>query len=161
MSVNNNDKKFLVRAIELARESVEQGGFPAGALVVKDGEVVSEAVSTGFKQNDPTGHAESKAIREACIKLETANLKGTTLYGSLQSCLMCFSSAYWAGVDRMVYAVKKTPEMVKKFYYEGMTDPEQVNSQNNRNVELVYISEMEADSLKVVSDWENKGGFGK
>ena len=66
-----NDEQYLKIAIEQARKSVKMGGFPAGAIVVKDGKVVSEAVSIGFQHNDPTGHAETVAIREACKNLKT------------------------------------------------------------------------------------------
>lgn len=123
---NNNlladDRKYLILTIEQVRKSVEQGGFPAGAIVVKDGQVVAEGVSLGFKLNDPTSHAETAAIREASKKLQTADLSGATLYDSLQPCLMCFSVANWAGIKRIVFGCKKTSDMVGKGYYEGATD---------------------------------------
>lgn len=157
--MNEEDKKFLTRAIELARESIRQGGFPAGALIVKDGKIIAEAISVGFKHNDPSGHAESVAIREACRKLETADLSEAVMYESLQSCLMCFSTSYWAHLGKIVYAAKKTPEMVKEFYYEGMTNPAEINNQNNSQIELIYVPELEEESLKVIREWEEKGGF--
>jgi guanine deaminase len=97
MSVEE-DKKYLERAIELARESVKQGGFPAGALVVKDGVTIAEGISIGNLLNDPTNHAETASIREACKALKTSDLEGATLYESLQCCVMCFSVANWAGI---------------------------------------------------------------
>ncbi len=48
-----NDKDYIKLALEQAKESVKQGGFPAGAVIVKDGKVVSRGVSLGFKLNDP------------------------------------------------------------------------------------------------------------
>ena len=76
MNKNNllsDDKRYMMLAIEQARKSVEQGGFPAGAIVVKDGQVVAEGISLGFKLNDPTSHAETASIREASKKLQTAS----------------------------------------------------------------------------------------
>jgi len=146
--------KYLKRAIELARESVKKGGFPAGALVVKDGEIIAEGISIGPILHDPTSHAETASIREACKKLNTTNLDGATLYESLQSCVMCFSVAYWAGISRIVHACKKTPEMISKFYYEGATDNENLNKQNNRQIKLIHIPDLEKDSLDVVRKWE-------
>src|SRR3989344_4807179 len=96
-----NDKDFLKLAVEQAKKSVEKGGFPAGAVVAKDGEVVSQAASLGLLINDPTSHAETAAIREACQKLQTIDLLGATLYESLESCNMCFSVAYWAGIGKI------------------------------------------------------------
>lgn len=154
-----DDKKFLERAIELASESVKQGGFPAGALIVKDGEIVSEAVSVGYKNNDPSGHAESVAIREACKKLGTNDLRGSVMYESMQSCVMCFSTAYWANLTKIVYAARKTRGMVNKHYYEGLTDVDEINRENNRQIDMVHIADMEEKALEVAGEWESNGGF--
>lgn len=149
-----DDKKYLKLAIEQAKKSVKQGGFPAGAVVVKDNIVVSRGVSVGFKLNDPTGHAETASIRKACKKLKTTNLKDSILYASLQPCLMCFSVANWAGISKIIYGCKKTDEMVKKNYYEGITNIEKVNSQNNRQIKLVYIPDFESEMLELIKKWE-------
>lgn len=156
-----SDEQYLKIAIEQARKSVKESGFPAGAIVVKDGKIISKAISVGFKHNDPTGHAETVAIREACKNLTTSNLEGATLYESVECCVMCFSVAYWAGISRIVYAAKKTPEMVSKGYYEGSTDNQDLNKENNRQIELRFVPELEHESLDVVQEWENLGGFNK
>lgn len=156
--MNNQESEYLKRTIELARQSVQKGGFPAGALVVKDGEIIAEGISIGSVLNDPTSHAETASIREACQKLHITDLQGAVLYESVQSCLMCFSVAYWAGISKIVYACHKTPEMVKKFYYEGNTDTAQVNEQNNRKIELVFMPGFEEESLKVINEWGTANG---
>ncbi len=150
----DTDSKFLKLALEQAEKSVERGGFPAGAVVVKDGQVISEGVSLGFKLNDPTSHAETCSIRQACKKLKTTDLSGATLYASLQPCLMCFSVANWAGITRIVYGCKKTKEMVSRDYYEGKTDISLINEENNRKIELVFLPDFEEESLKLVEKWE-------
>lgn len=149
-----DDKHYLKLAVEQAKKSIDEGGFPAGAIVVKDGKIVAEGVSLGFSLHDPTSHAETAAIRRACQNLQTSNLEGATLYESLECCNMCFSVSYWAGVSRIVYACKKTPEMVKKFYYEGSTSNDILNQDNNRKIEIVFISDFEQDSLELVKKWE-------
>ena len=159
--MKDEDKKYLQLAVEQARKSVSEGGFPAGAIIVKDGKVISEAVSTGFIHNDPSGHAESVAIRKACKNLNTSNLEGAILYESIECCVMCFSTAYWAGISKIVYACKKTDEMVSKYYYEGKTDNQTLNNENNRQIELVFVSELQEESLKVIQEWEAQGGFNK
>jgi tRNA(adenine34) deaminase len=85
--MNSQDKKFIRLAIEQARRSVRSGGFPAGAVIVKNGKIISKGISTGSKNNDPSGHAETAAIREACKKLKTTNLDGAVMYESLE-CIM-------------------------------------------------------------------------
>lgn len=155
------DKKFLKLSIEQASKSVQEGGFPAGAVVVKDGNVISEGISMGFSLHDPTSHAETVAIRTACKKLQTIDLSNATLYESVECCVMCFSVAYWSGISKIVYAAKKTPEMVSKGYYEGKTNNQTLNQENNRQIEIVHSPELEQESLQVITDWENQGGFSK
>lgn len=156
-----DDKHYLQLAIEQARKSVNEGGFPAGAIIVKDGKVISKAISTGYIHNDPSGHAETTAIREACKNLNTANLEGAIMYESIECCVMCFSVAYWAGISKIVFACKKTSEMASKHYYEGTTNNQTLNDANNRKIELVFVSEFEEESLKVIQEWEAQGGFNK
>ena len=151
-----NDKKYLKLAIEQAKESVRQGGFPAGAVVVKDDKILSRGISIGFQLNDPTSHAETSSVREACKNIQSVDLNSATLYASLQPCLMCFSVANWAGVSKIVFGCKKTDDMVRKNYYEGTTDVNQVNEQNNRKIKLVYISDFEQEMLNLVKLWESK-----
>lgn len=152
--IAEQDNRFLLRAIELAHQSVKEGGFPAGAIVVKDGRIVGEGLSLGFKKNDPTGHAETVAIRDACSRLKTSDLSGAVLYESLQTCLMCFSVAYWSGISRIVSAAEKTDEMVKKLYYEGSTRTEEINEANNRKIALVIADDLTDAALEPVKEWE-------
>lgn len=154
-----DDRKYIQRVIELAEESSRKGGFPAGALIVKDEKIISEGLSLGSVIYDPTSHAEIASIRDACKKLKTTNLSGATLYESVQSCVMCMSAANWAGIRKIVYAGRKTPEMISKYYYEGSTDNEVLNGENNRKIEMVFASQFEDASLKVIKEWEDRGGF--
>lgn len=151
-----DEKYFLKLAIEQARKSMQKGGFPAGAVVVKNGKIISKGISLGFILNDPTSHAETMAIREACKSLKTSDLKGATLYESLGCCVMCFSVANWAGISRIVSGCRKFPDMVSKGYYEGATDVKDLNDQNTRKIEFVYIPDFEKDSLELIKDWESK-----
>lgn len=153
---SDEDKNYLKRVIELAKESVEKGGFPAGAIVVKDGKVIAEGISIGNILNDPTSHSETASIREACKILQTTNLEGATLYGSLQCCVMCLSVANWAGISRIVSGCRKTTDMVSKGYYEGIASIQEFNQLNTRKIDLEYILDFEQESLKVIKDWEDK-----
>ena len=154
-----NDKQYLQLAVKQAIKSVEEGGFPAGAVIVKDHIIISEDVSLGFKLNDPTSHAETASIRKACKNLKTVDLVGATLYASLQPCLMCFSVANWSGVLRIVFGCRKTEEMVKGGYYEGLTDVSKVNEENNRKIELIFLPDFEKEILDLVKSWEEKNGL--
>ena len=98
------DARMMREAIRLADASVVRGGGPFGAVVVKDGKVVAGSANSVTLDNDPTAHAEVNAIREACRRLGTFNLKGCTIYSSCEPCPMCLAAIYWAGIDRIYYA---------------------------------------------------------
>lgn len=146
------DTKFLQLAIEKAKESLVIGGFPAGAIVVKNGEVVGEGVSIGNKLNDPTAHGEMTSIRDACKNLKTSDLSDCVLYASMQPCLMCLGATMWSAIPKIVYACSK--EKVSVEYYGGHYQPGNINLELNKPIELVHMAELEAESLNVVLGWE-------
>ena len=154
-----SDQEYLKLAVDQAKLSVEQGGFPAGAVIVKDGKVISKGVSIGFVMHDPTSHAETAAIREACKFLNTLDLNGATLYESLACCVMCFSVANWAGISRIVSGANKTEDMISKGYYEGKTDINKLNEENNKKIEIVYLPDFENESLELIKQWETDNRF--
>jgi tRNA(Arg) A34 adenosine deaminase TadA len=99
------DEDFLARAVALSREHMENGrGGPFGAVVVRDGRILSEGWNEVTSTNDPTAHAEVVAIRRACHAIGDFSLAGATLYTSCEPCPMCLASAYWARISRIVYA---------------------------------------------------------
>ena len=147
-----NDKEFLQKAIEKARESVTQGGFPAGAVVVKNGEIIGEGVSIGNKLNDPTSHGEMDAIRSACKNLQTSDLSGSVLYASMQPCLMCLGASMWSAISKIVFACPK--EKVSAEYYGGHYAPSAINAELTRPLELDHLAELEDESLAIVREWE-------
>jgi tRNA(Arg) A34 adenosine deaminase TadA len=100
-----DDEGFLRRAIELSREKMNAGaGGPFGAVVAKDGRIVGEGWNCVTSGKDPTAHAEVEAIRAAARALDSFKLEGCVLYTSCEPCPMCLAAAYWARVDRIVYA---------------------------------------------------------
>ena len=154
-----NDKQYLKLAIKQTKRSANEGGFPAGAVVAKDGIIISEGVSLGRKLCDPTSHAETSSLREACRKMKTTDLGGATLYASLQPCLMCFSVAYWSGISRIIFGCRKTKDMVRKNYYEGLVDVNKVNEENNRKIELVFLPDFEQEMLDLIKAWEKRNSL--
>lgn len=98
-----SDEDFLKMAIGKGKKGTAPYLF--GAVVVKDGKVLSTEHSHTFERKDPSAHAEVSAIVEACKKLGNHNIPGCTLYASHEPCLMCFSCAAWAEIDRIVFAI--------------------------------------------------------
>jgi len=103
MDITEQDKQYMREAIRLADESVERGGGPFGAIIVKDGEVIAGSSNSVTIDNDPTAHAEINTIRQACRKLGTFDLSGATIYTSCEPCPMCLGAIYWAHISRIFY----------------------------------------------------------
>lgn len=102
-------KEELMReAIRLSEENVANGGGPFGAVIARDGEIVATGVNRVTADHDPTAHAEVRAIREACKKLNTFDLSGCEIYSSCEPCPMCLGAIYWAHLDRLYYGNDKT-----------------------------------------------------
>jgi guanine deaminase len=101
------DDQFLAQAVALATASVEQGGGPFGALVVRNGEIIGRGTNSVTLNHDPTAHAEVQAIRDACSNSKDFTLSGATLYASCEPCPMCLAAIYWARLDRIVYAASR------------------------------------------------------
>ena len=99
----HSDEFYLQRAVALAASNVASGGRPFAALLVKNGEVIVEAVNTIHISQDPTAHAELLAIRAASQQLGP-RLEGCVIYASGQPCPMCLSAMHLCGVTRVVYA---------------------------------------------------------
>jgi len=105
VSTGSGDKRFIRTAIRLAREHMRAGdGGPFGAVVVRDGRVLGKGWNEVTSANDPTAHAEIVAIRAAAARVRSFHLHGCTLYCSCEPCPMCLAAAYWARVERIVFA---------------------------------------------------------
>ncbi len=147
-----DDKDFLIQAINQAKESVSQGGFPAGTIIVKEGKIISKGVSIGNIIHDPTSHGEVDAIRGACKNTNSKILEGAIIYSSLEPCMMCLTASMWASVSKIVYACGK--EKVSAEYYGGNYKTSDVVDTFLRKIEIVQIPEFENASLEIVSEWE-------
>jgi len=102
------DDPHLDRAIELSVEKMRaKEGGPFGAVVARGADAVAEGWNQVTSHNDPTAHAEIVAIRRAATALGTFDLSGCTLYASTEPCPMCLAAAYWARVDRVVFANRR------------------------------------------------------
>lgn len=101
---NNQGKHFLQMAVQLAIDSVAQGGGPFGAIITRQGEIVAQANNQVTLNNDPTAHAEVMAIRMAGKSLNRFILDDCVLYTSCEPCPMCTAAIYWSHIKRVVYA---------------------------------------------------------
>lgn len=109
-----NNKEYMDLGVAEATVTMHQNiGGPFGAVIVKDGEIISIASNTVLQDNDPTAHAEMNAIRKACKKLGTYDLTGCELYATGYPCPMCLSAIIWANIKKVYYCndVKQAEEI--------------------------------------------------
>lgn len=105
---DNNMNKYMKIAKELANKNlITNDGGPFGACIVKDGEIIGKGSNHVLKNNDPTAHAEIMAIRDACQKLNTYDLKDCELYTSCYPCPMCLSAIIWSNIKTVYYGNTK------------------------------------------------------
>ena len=100
------DEKWMRNALSLARRAEEEGEVPVGALIVRKGELISEGWNQPVISHDPTAHAEVMALRAAGIAENNYRLLDTTLYVTLEPCVMCAGAIIHARVGRVVYGAK-------------------------------------------------------
>jgi len=99
----SDNSVFMGRALELARMAAEHGEVPVGAVLVQDGEIVGEGWNQPVGSSDPSAHAEIMALRQAAARLGNYRLPDTTLYVTLEPCVMCAGAIIHARVKRLVY----------------------------------------------------------
>jgi tRNA(adenine34) deaminase len=100
-------ESFMRLALEEAQKALRKGEVPIGAVVTRQDAVVGRGFNQPISAGDPTAHAEIVALRAAAQGLGNYRLTGTTLYVTVEPCLMCVGALLNARVDRVVYG---TPE---------------------------------------------------
>lgn len=152
--MNPEDQRLLNLAIHLAREHMMAGaGGPFGAVVAKEGEIIATGWNQVTSTNDPTAHAEIVAIRRASEAMGHFSLEGCTIYASCEPCPMCLAAAYWARVDRILFAATRHHAAAAGFDDEFLYR-ELILPVHERG--LLMYQHLEAEGLAVFQDWEAK-----
>ena len=146
-----NDTQFLNRANNLAMLSIDSGGGPFGAVIVKDGLVIAEASNSVVKNNDPTAHAEILAIRLASNITGSHNLSGCILYTSCEPCPMCLGAIYWARIDKVVYSATRL-DAARSGFDDDFIYSEIALQTYERKIDFVHNTE--SDGRAVFKRWE-------
>jgi len=101
--IEASDESYMRRALELAAQAAELDEVPVGAVLVVDGKVAGDGFNAPISQNDPTAHAEIRALRAAGASLGNYRLPGSVLYVTLEPCAMCVGAILHARVARVVF----------------------------------------------------------
>ncbi|HSM40733.1 MAG TPA: nucleoside deaminase [Afifellaceae bacterium] len=148
------ERANMMRAVNLSLEKMRSNeGGPFGAVITRNGEVISEGWNQVTSSNDPTAHAEVMAIRKACEKLGTFSLEGCEIYSSCEPCPMCLSAIYWARLDRLYFANSRDDAKAIGFddahIYEEVGKPV-----HERGIPTVHMHLPEAAA--VFAEWHDK-----
>ncbi len=152
--MTEQDRKFMMRAIELSRVKMQEGcGGPFGAVIAVNGQLIAEGWNRVTSTNDPTAHAEVTAIREACAKLQNFELKDAVIYTSCEPCPMCLSAIYWARIGRIFYANTRADaaaiEFDDDFLYQEI--PKKLEDRKIPTTQICH-----SDALSVFREWSAK-----
>jgi guanine deaminase len=146
------DKDYIIRANNLALESINSGGGPFGAIIVKDGNIIAEAANCVVINADPTAHAEILAIRQAASFIGSHNLTGCTLYTSCEPCPMCLGAIYWARIDRVVYSSTRMDAAKSGFDDDFIYNEIALNTFERK---IMFVHNIETDGRIVFRQWDD------
>lgn len=119
------DDYWMARALELAEQGARDLEVPVGAMLVRDDEVIGKGWNQPIGLHDPSAHAEIMALRAGGEQLNNYRLTGTTLYVTLEPCLMCVGAIVHARVERLVYGATDlkggaVTSLMRGFEIEGL-----------------------------------------
>ena len=98
-----NDEKFMAQAVKLAKLAQKNGDVPVGAIIVRNGEILSRAYNKKNAKNNCLCHAEMLAINKACKKLNNFRIDNSVIYVTKEPCLMCMGAILSARINKIVY----------------------------------------------------------
>lgn len=150
------DSDYIKRCLELAKQSLQEGDLPFGALIVYKDEILAESVNTGLKEI--TGHAEVNVIRKALKRAPRDTTSLWTLYTNLEPCAMCSFLVRDLGIGRVVYSAN-SPFWGGHTKWGILTDTnlkqEFTSNQNANPPEITaHILKDESDALFDSLDWK-------
>lgn len=99
----DQDEYWMQQALLHAEKATVKGEIPVGAVLIDHNGLLAAAGNSPIGHNDPTAHAEILVMRHAAKQLQNYRLPGTTLYVTLEPCIMCMGAMIHARIDRLVY----------------------------------------------------------
>jgi tRNA(adenine34) deaminase len=117
------DEKWMRHALALAQRAAEAGEVPVGAVVVRNDALIGEGWNQPIGSHDPSAHAEMVALREAARRVENYRLPESTLYVTLEPCVMCAGAIIHARVQRLVFGAWDPKAGAVSSVYDVVANP--------------------------------------
>ena len=121
--VSVDDERWMRHALALAQKAAAQGEVPVGAVLVQNGALLSEGYNRSIIDHDPSGHAEMIALRAGAKAAGNYRLTGTTLYVTLEPCVMCAGAIIHARVQRLVFGAPDAKAGAVHSVYDVIANP--------------------------------------
>ena len=135
--------EYMCQALSQARQGEAEGDVPIGAVVAREGKVISAAHNRRIIDADPTAHAEMLAIRAAAAALGDWRLAGCTLVVTLEPCCMCAGAIVLARIERVVYGAADPKAGAVDTLYRLCDDP-------RLNHQVQVIAGLRADEARTM-----------
>lgn len=116
------EKKFMIMAYKQAEKAKEKDEVPIGAVIVKDGKVLSKGYNLVENTNKATAHAEIIAIDKACKKLKSWRLDGAEIYVTLEPCAMCAGAIANARIKKVYFGAYERKSGCAESKYPVLSD---------------------------------------
>ena len=100
-------ERWMTLALKQAEAAAQAGEVPVGAVLIAEGKVLAEAHNRSIIAQDPTAHAEILALRAAAIRRQNYRLPRTTLYVTIEPCMMCVGALIHARIDQLVFGARE------------------------------------------------------
>lgn len=118
-----NDEYWMSQALKLAKKAFDKHEVPVGAILVSNGEILATACNLRENLNSPLGHAELIALQRASQRLKSWRLLNSTLYVTLEPCVMCAGALVQARVKKLVFGAHDPKGGGVQSLYQITEDP--------------------------------------
>ena len=135
-----NHEEYMNICLQLAKKAGSKDEVPIGAIIVKDGKIISKAYNKRERSGDATCHAEIIAIKKACKKIKDFRLNDCTLYVSLEPCVMCMGAILNSRIGTLVYGARQDKE--------NILSADEINERSGLNHKVEIIPNILAEESK-------------
>lgn len=135
----------MKEAMKQANKALEKDEVPIGAVIVKDGKIISRGCNCREKSQNALKHAEVIAIDKACKKLKSWRLDGCQIYVTLEPCPMCAGAIANARIEKLTYGCKETSS------YENLCEKILQSNRLNHHTKVIFDQTYQKEISQILS----------